>query len=90
MEASTVGQARHGSATTTFAVSAVIQRSQACSRQAAELATGRAVDATIPMAINAPQRLVAQDFNRQLARFQVSVAVLKGTALGIPVPDAVG
>jgi hypothetical protein len=37
------------------------------------------------------QRLSARDFNRQVAEFQVRVAVLNGfTALGIPVTEAVG
>ena len=37
------------------------------------------------------QRLMARDFDRQVAEFQVRVAVLNGfTALGIPVTDAVG
>ena len=37
------------------------------------------------------QRLSARDFDRQLAEFQVRVAVLNGfTALGIPVTEAVG
>ena len=37
------------------------------------------------------QRLMARDFDRQIAKFQVRVAVLNGfTALGIPVTEAVG
>jgi hypothetical protein len=37
------------------------------------------------------QRLAARDFDRQVAEFQVRVAVLNGfTALGIPVTEAVG
>ena len=37
------------------------------------------------------QRLSAREFDRQLAEFQVRVAVLNGfTALGIPVTEAVG
>ena len=37
------------------------------------------------------QRLMARDFDRQLAEFQVRVAVLNGfTALGIPVTKALG
>ncbi len=37
------------------------------------------------------QRLTARDFDRQVAAFQVPVAVLDGfTALGIPVTQAVG
>ena len=37
------------------------------------------------------QRLMARDFNRQVAEFQVRVAVLNGfTAIGIPVTEAVG
>ena len=37
------------------------------------------------------QRLMARDFDRQLAEFQVRVAVLNGfTALGIPVTKLVG
>ena len=37
------------------------------------------------------QRLMARDFDRQDAEFQVRVAVLNGfTALGIPVTEAVG
>jgi len=37
------------------------------------------------------QRLMARDFDRQVAEFQVRVAVLNGdTALGIPVTKAVG
>ena len=37
------------------------------------------------------QRLMARDFDRQVAEFQVRVAVLKSfTALGIPVTNAVG
>ena len=37
------------------------------------------------------QRLMARDFDRQVAEFQVRVAVLNGfTALGIPVTEAVG
>ncbi len=37
------------------------------------------------------QRLTARDFDRQVAEFQVRVAVLNGfTALGIPVTEAVG
>lgn len=37
------------------------------------------------------QRLTARDFDRQVAEFQVRVAVLDGfTALGIPVMQAVG
>ena len=37
------------------------------------------------------QRLAARDFDRQVAEFQVSVAVLNGfTALGIPVTETVG
>jgi hypothetical protein len=36
-------------------------------------------------------RLMARDFDRQVAEFQVRVAVLnRFTALGIPVTDAVG
>ena len=35
------------------------------------------------------QRLAARDFDRQVAEFQVRVAVLNGfTALGIPVTEA--
>ena len=37
------------------------------------------------------QRLLARDFDRQVAEFQVRVAVLNGiTALGIPVIEVVG
>ena len=37
------------------------------------------------------QRLMSRDFDRQVAEFQVRVAVLNGfTALGIPVTEAVG
>ena len=37
------------------------------------------------------QRLMARDFDRQVAEFQVRVAVLNGfTAIGIPVTEAVG
>jgi hypothetical protein len=37
------------------------------------------------------QRLMAQDFDRQVAEFQVRVAVLNGfTALGIPVTKVAG
>jgi len=37
------------------------------------------------------QRLMARDFDRQVAEFQVRVAILNGfTALGIPVTEAVG
>ena len=37
------------------------------------------------------QRLMARDFDSQVAEFQVRVAVLNGfTALGIPVTKAVG
>ena len=37
------------------------------------------------------QRFVARDFDRQVAEFQVRVAVLNGfTALGIPVTGAAG
>lgn len=37
------------------------------------------------------QRLAARDFDRQVAEFQICVAVLNGfTALGIPVTEAVG
>ena len=37
------------------------------------------------------QRLMARDFDRQVAEFQVRVAVMNGfTALGIPVTEAVG
>ena len=37
------------------------------------------------------QRLTARDFDRQVAEFQVRVAVLNGfTARGIPVTEAVG
>jgi len=37
------------------------------------------------------QRLAARDLDRQVAEFQVRVAVLNGfTALGIPVTKAVG
>jgi len=37
------------------------------------------------------QRLMARDFNRQVAEFQVRVAVLNGfTALGIPVTTVAG
>ena len=37
------------------------------------------------------QRLMARDFDRQVAEFQVRVAVLNGfTALGIPVTKAAG
>ena len=37
------------------------------------------------------QRLMARDFNRQVAELQVRIAVLNGyTALGIPVTEAVG
>ncbi|WP_024842421.1 transposase, partial [Paracoccus pantotrophus] len=37
------------------------------------------------------QRLMARDFDRQVAEFQIRIAVLNGyTALGIPVTEAVG
>ena len=37
------------------------------------------------------QRLMARDFDRQVAELQVRIAVLNGyTALGIPVTEAVG
>ena len=37
------------------------------------------------------QRLAARDFDRQVAEFQVKIAVLNGfTALGIPVTKVVG
>ena len=37
------------------------------------------------------QRLMARDFDRQVAEFQVRVAVLNGfTALGIPATQAIG
>ena len=37
------------------------------------------------------QRLMARDFDRQVAEFQVRVAVLNGfTAIGIPVTQAMG
>ena len=37
------------------------------------------------------QRLAARDFDRQVAEFQVRVAILNGfTALGIPVTETVG
>ena len=37
------------------------------------------------------QRLMARDFDRQVAEFQIRVAVLNGyTALGIPVTKVVG
>ena len=37
------------------------------------------------------QRLMARDFNRQVAEVQVRIAILNGyTALGIPVTKAVG
>ena len=37
------------------------------------------------------QRLKARDFDRQVAKFQICVAVLNGyTALGIPVTKVVG
>ena len=37
------------------------------------------------------QRLMANDFDRQVAEFQIPVAVLNGfTALGIPVTQALG
>jgi hypothetical protein len=37
------------------------------------------------------QRLAARDFDRQVAEFQLSVAVLNGyTALGIPVTKVLG
>jgi hypothetical protein len=37
------------------------------------------------------QRLMARDFDRQIAEFHVCVAVLNGfTAFGIPVPEAAG
>jgi hypothetical protein len=37
------------------------------------------------------QRLMARNFDRQVAEFQVRVAVLNGfTALGIPVTEVVG
>ena len=37
------------------------------------------------------QRLMARVFDRQVAEFQVRVAVMNGfTALGIPVTDAMG
>jgi hypothetical protein len=37
------------------------------------------------------QRLASRDFDRQVAEFQVRVAVLNGfTALGIPITEAVG
>ena len=37
------------------------------------------------------QRLAARDFDRQVAEFQVRVAILNGfTALGVPVTEAAG
>ena len=37
------------------------------------------------------QRLIARDFDRQVAQFQIRVAVLNGyTALGIPVKKVAG
>jgi len=37
------------------------------------------------------QRLLARDFDRQVAEFQARVAVMNGfTALGIPVTEVVG
>jgi len=37
------------------------------------------------------QQLAARDFDRQVAEFQVRVAVMNGfTALGIPVTEAMG
>ena len=37
------------------------------------------------------QRLMARDFDRQVAEFRIRVAVLNGfTALGIPVTEATG
>ena len=37
------------------------------------------------------RRMAARDFDRQVAEFQIRVAVLNGfTALGIPVTEAVG
>jgi len=37
------------------------------------------------------QRLMVRDFDRQVAEFQVRVAVMNGfTALGIPVTEAMG
>ena len=37
------------------------------------------------------QRLMARDFDRQVAELQIRIAVLNGyTALGIPVTEAVG
>ncbi|EEX16658.1 ISSpo9, transposase [Citreicella sp. SE45] len=37
------------------------------------------------------QRLMARDFNRQVAELQLRIAVLNGyAALGIPVTEAVG
>jgi hypothetical protein len=37
------------------------------------------------------KRPMARDFGRQVAEFQVRVAVLNGfTALGTPIPEAVG
>jgi len=37
------------------------------------------------------QRLMARDFDRQVAELQVRVAVMNGfTALGIPITEAVG
>ena len=37
------------------------------------------------------QRLMARDFDRQVAEFQVRVAVMNGfTVIGIPVTEAVG
>lgn len=37
------------------------------------------------------QRLMARDFDRQVAEVQVHIAVMNGyTALGIPVTEAVG
>jgi hypothetical protein len=37
------------------------------------------------------QRLIARDFDRQVAEFQVRIAVLNGyTALGIPVIETAG
>ncbi|SIS78693.1 hypothetical protein SAMN05878426_1041, partial [Phaeovulum vinaykumarii] len=37
------------------------------------------------------QRLMARDFDRQVAELQVRIAILNGyTALGIPVTEAVG
>ncbi len=37
------------------------------------------------------QRLIAREFDRQVAELQVRIAILNGdTALGIPVTEAVG